>query len=207
MARPQAPAHGLPALRLHPAARVAAVVSLYHSELTLAMCASARATLEAAGLTPAHFFEVHAPGAFELPLLARRLARRDDVEAVLCFGLVLRGETTHNEHVARAATDGLARVALECDKPVLFGLLTCDDLDQARARALPPDQGGTLDKGAEVARAALEALRAIGAIDAERNRGGWHARSQGRGGRVVELSASASAPAAASAQSAQEPRP
>jgi len=206
MARPQDPARGLSALRLHPATRIAAVVSLYHSELTLAMCASARATLEAAGLAPAHFLEVHAPGAFELPLLARRLARRDDLEAVLCFGLVLRGETTHNEHVARAATDGLARVALECDKPVLFGLLTCDDLAQARARALTPEQGGTLDKGAEVARAALEALRAIDAIDAERNRGGWHARSQGRGGRVVDVSPAAQS-AATATRSAQESRP
>jgi 6,7-dimethyl-8-ribityllumazine synthase len=86
---------------------------------------------------------------------------REDIAAVLCLGLVLKGETTHDQYIARAASLGIAQVALATDKPVLFGVLTCDTLEQARARALSPEQGGTHDKGREVARAAIETLEAL----------------------------------------------
>ncbi|MBM3978329.1 MAG: 6,7-dimethyl-8-ribityllumazine synthase, partial [Planctomycetes bacterium] len=129
------------------------------------------ATLEAAGLRPEALRVEPAPGSFELPLLAQALAARDDVDAVLCFGLVLRGETSHNEHVARAAADGIQRVALDARKPVLFGVLTCETLAQARARAAPAREGG-LDKGAEVARAAIEALVTLQRIRLQRIRRG-----------------------------------
>jgi 6,7-dimethyl-8-ribityllumazine synthase len=139
-------------------ARIAAVLSTYHADLTRAMLASARRTLEAAGLDGANLLVVEVAGAFELPLVARRLAARDDVLAVLCFGLVLKGETSHDVHIAEAAARGILQVSLEADKPVLFGVLTCDTLEQARERA-----SGPLDKGAEVAHAALAALAALGA--------------------------------------------
>jgi len=147
--------------RLAPGARVGAVVSGYHAELTQAMFESAERELIAAGLAAADLVRVDAPGAYELPLIARRLALRDDLSAVLCLGLVLRGETSHDRYIAEAVAHALQRVALDCDKPVLFGLLTCDTLDQARARALPAERGGKHDKGREVARAAIVALAAL----------------------------------------------
>lgn len=141
--------------------RVAAVVSTYHAELTRAMLASARRTLEAAGLAPEDVPALEVAGAFELPLVARRLAVRDDVDAVLCFALVLKGETSHDVHIARAVAHGITQAALDADTPVLFGVLTCDTLEQARARVLSAEEGGEHDKGAEVARAALAAMAAM----------------------------------------------
>ena len=147
-------------LRVRPDARVAAVVSSYHGELTGGMFEAARETLLDAGLEAGNLVRVDAPGAFELPLVAQRLARREDVDAVLCFGLVLKGETEHDRHIAGAVAHGLMRIGLEADKPVLFGVLTCGTLEQAQARARRAADGG-LDKGAEVARAAVRALAAL----------------------------------------------
>lgn len=145
--------------------RIASIVSTYHSELTGAMAASAAETLTAAGLRPGDLLEFSAPGAYELPVLAQACAERPDVDAVLCFGLVLRGETDHDRYISTAVAEALQRVALAVRKPVLFGLLTCNTLDQARARARRAEEGG-LDKGREVALAAVETLRTLAAIRA-----------------------------------------
>jgi 6,7-dimethyl-8-ribityllumazine synthase len=146
--------------RLASPARVALVVSSYHAEITGGMADAAAETLRAAGVGAGELVRVDAPGAFELPVLAQRLARRADVDAVLCFGLVLKGETEHDRHIAAAVADGLMRVGLESGKPVLFGVLTCNTLEQAQARARRRADGG-LDKGAEVARACVETLNAL----------------------------------------------
>ena len=149
------------AAALRPGARIAAVVSAYHEEIGGMMLESARRELESSGLARENFFEVSAPGAFELALIARRLAVRDDIHAVLCFGLVLKGETSHDTHIANATAQGILMAALQTDKPILFGVLTCATIEQARARALPTEQGGQYDKGREVARAATLALEAL----------------------------------------------
>jgi 6,7-dimethyl-8-ribityllumazine synthase len=146
--------------RLRRPARIAAVVSRYHPEITGGMFDSARETLTDAGLPPEDLLRIDAPGSYELPLIAQTLARRPDVDAVLCFGLVLKGETDHDGYIASAVSQGLMRVALEQQKPVLFGVLTCSTLAQARARAQRRAAGG-LDKGAEVAQAAVETLNAL----------------------------------------------
>jgi len=151
--------------RLRAGVRVGAVVSLFHEELTGAMLASARRELVLAGMAEDSMRVVWVPGAFELPLVARRLARRADMDAVLCFGLVLKGETTHDQYVATAAAQGILQAGMETDKPVLFGVLTCDNMEQAQSRALPPDQGGVEDKGREVARAAVDVLAALDEVD------------------------------------------
>lgn len=164
MARPSASAE-VDALRLPAGSRVVALVSSYHDDVTEPMAASAKRTLVAAGLAEEGWEHVVCPGAFELPLLARRAAARADVDAVLCFGLVLRGDTPHDVYISNATAEGLMRVGLEADKPVLFGLLTTLDLAQARHRARPREEGG-LDKGHEVALACLGALGALATIDA-----------------------------------------
>lgn len=161
----QVPAR-VPDAPLVPGTRIGVVASGYHAELVDAMVRSAARTLAEAGLADGDLVRVEAPGAFELPLIARRLALRDDLACVLCFGLVLKGETDHDRYIADSVAHALQRVALDTDKPVLFGVLTCDTLEQARARALPPSEGGTLDKGREVARAALGALAALTAAAA-----------------------------------------
>jgi len=140
--------------------RIACAASTYHEELVNAMLDSALETLAAAGIARERVMVVTVPGAFELPIVARALCARDDVAAVLCFGLVLKGETDHDTYIARACAQGLMQVALESKTPVLFGVLTCATLEQARARARREAQGG-LDKGREVALAALAVLAAL----------------------------------------------
>ena len=139
-------------------ARIGVVVSRYHEKITDALLASALRELVREGIREVRI--VPAPGVFEIPLLARALARRKDVDAVLCFGLVLRGETTHDHWVAHGAVSGLVQASLETGKPLALGVLTCARLSQARARATP--------KGREVARAALDSLDALRAL---RNKG------------------------------------
>ena len=103
---------------------------------------------------------LEAPGAFELPLLAQRLAR-SGYDAVVCLGAVIEGETDHYEHVAHRASEGLMRVQLDEGIPVAFGVLTVRDVDHARSRSLP----GPENKGREAAIAAVMAARALGAIE------------------------------------------
>lgn len=95
---------------------------------------------------------VWAPGAFELPLVAARLTSRDDIDAVIALGAVIRGATGHYEHVAGQCAAGLQRAQLDSGKPVVFGVLTTETIEQAIERA------GTKagNKGYEAAEAAIE---------------------------------------------------
>jgi 6,7-dimethyl-8-ribityllumazine synthase len=93
-----------------------------------------------------------APGAFELPIVARRLARGGEVDAVICLGAVIRGETPHFDYVAEAAERGIMQAMLETDVPILFGVLTTETMDQAMDRA----GGAHGNKGWDAAVAALE---------------------------------------------------
>jgi 6,7-dimethyl-8-ribityllumazine synthase len=145
---------------VEPGTRIATVVSAYHTDITGMMSASARETLLAAGVAEQDLLDVQVPGAFELPIVALRLARRDDVHAVLCFGLVLRGETPHDRYISAAVAEGLMKAGLETNTPILFGVLTCETLEQAQARARRAADGGQ-DKGREVACAAVEVLRSL----------------------------------------------
>ena len=150
-----------PTRSLAPGTRIGAVLSTYHGELSGAMLAAAQAELARAGLAADGLLVASAPGAFELPLIARQLGVREDIACVLCFGLILKGETSHDQHLASAVSHALQQVALQLDKPILFGVLTCGDIEQARARALATEDGGKHDKGREVARAAIDALAAL----------------------------------------------
>ena len=78
---------------------------------------------------------VKVPGSFELPLVAQRVGKSGEYAAVICLGCVIRGDTDHYDHVAGAATSGIAHAALNANVPVIFGVLTCDTLEQAVHRA------------------------------------------------------------------------
>ena len=100
---------------------------------------------------------VRVPGAFEMPLVCKRLAARKDCDGIVAVGAVIRGSTPHFEFVANEATKGLAQVALESGLPIGFGLLTTDTLEQAIERA--GSKAG--NKGAEAAAAMLETVRVL----------------------------------------------
>ncbi len=104
------------------------------------------------GVDPASITVAWAPGAFELPLVARRLAASGDVDAVICLGAVIRGATDHHVHVAGQCAAGLQRAQLDTGVPVLFGVLTTDTVEQAIERS------GTKagNKGFDAAVAAIE---------------------------------------------------
>lgn len=143
--------HGAPQLQVDAAgARVAIVASSWHDEVMDGLVAGAERALTDAGVTDVTL--LRAPGSFELPIIAQRCATAG-FDAVVALGVIIRGGTPHFEYVSAAATDGLARVALDTGVPVGFGLLTCDDDQQALDRAGLP--GSKEDKGREAAEAAL----------------------------------------------------
>jgi 6,7-dimethyl-8-ribityllumazine synthase len=86
---------------------------------------------------------VWAPGSFEIPLVAKKLAASKKYDAIICLGAVIRGATSHFEYVASEAAKGIAKVSLDSGVPVIFGILTCDNLEQAleRAGAKPGNKG------------------------------------------------------------------
>ena len=122
----------------------------------------ALAALRAHGVLDDDVIAVRVPGAVELPLLAQALADRDDIDAVVALGCVIRGATSHYEHVCSMVASGVGRVALEASKPVIFGVLTTETLEQAFDRA-----GWKLgNKGAEAAVAAIQTATALRAVRA-----------------------------------------
>jgi 6,7-dimethyl-8-ribityllumazine synthase len=134
---------------------VGVVASRWHTQVMDGLLDGARRALAAYFVSDVT--EVRVPGTFELPVVAAELARTHD--AVIALGVVVRGGTPHFEYVCSAATDGLTRVALDTGTPVGFGVLTCDDDEQALARA--GLAGSTEDKGYEAAAAALQTARTL----------------------------------------------
>jgi len=128
------------------------VASRFNQTVTDRLVAGARACLSAHGVRADDVDVVSVPGAWELPWAARLAADSGRYDAIIAIGCVIRGETAHFEYVAGPAAQGLARVALDANIPVTFGVLTTETDDQAYARA-----GGALgNKGWEAAEAALE---------------------------------------------------
>jgi 6,7-dimethyl-8-ribityllumazine synthase len=132
--------------------RIAIVIARFNSHVTLRLLDGAKRRLSELGVADADVSVTWVPGAFEIPLAAQVLAL--DHDAVICLGCVIRGETAHFEHVAGQAAAGIMRVGLDTGKPVVFGVLTTDTLDQALARSVPDP--GAHNVGAEGAEVAVE---------------------------------------------------
>jgi 6,7-dimethyl-8-ribityllumazine synthase len=137
--------------------RIALLRSSFNAAVVDGLVEGARTALLSLGATAADVTVLDVPGAFELPLAAAAAARSGRFDAVVALGAVIKGETDHYEHVARAATDGLAQVALDAGVPVGFGVLTVIEEGQARARSL----AGPDNKGAEAARAVVSMARLL----------------------------------------------
>jgi 6,7-dimethyl-8-ribityllumazine synthase len=137
--------------------RVAVVVSRFNELVTGLLLEGALDGLAELGVDPASITVAHVPGAFELPLVAQRLAAAGDHDAVICLGAVIRGETDHHVHVGGQAAAGCQRVQLDTGVPVVLGVLTTDTLEQALARAVSgPDDARHGNKGRDAALAAVE---------------------------------------------------
>jgi 6,7-dimethyl-8-ribityllumazine synthase len=154
-----------------PVGRFAVVVSRFNDTITSRLLDGAVETLRAHGVADERIDVFWVPGAFEIPTVAARLAG-GRYAAVLCLGAVIRGETTHDQHINRAVSIALAEIGARTGVPVLFGVLTCDTLEQAIARSggdpgtrgkdRPDSRLG--NKGAECAEAALEMVSLLSKI-------------------------------------------
>ncbi|MDX1964378.1 MAG: 6,7-dimethyl-8-ribityllumazine synthase [Pirellulales bacterium] len=137
---------------------IGVVVSKYNEAVTSKLLAGTLETLQAHHVDPENIDVVWVPGAFELPLMASRMLQAEEYNALICLGAVIRGETTHDQHINRAVSIALMNAGLLNSRPVAFGLLTCDTLEQALNRA----GGSHGNKGAECA---LSALQMISLLD------------------------------------------
>jgi len=132
--------------------RFGIMVSDWNREITGALLEGAISTLKKHGASDNNIIVKHVPGSFELTLGAQFLAEFDDPDAVICLGCVIRGETPHFTYICQAVTQGITQLNLEYNIPFVFGVLTTNNLDQAKARA-----GGKLgNKGDEAALTAIK---------------------------------------------------
>ncbi|HIO42292.1 MAG TPA: 6,7-dimethyl-8-ribityllumazine synthase, partial [Aquifex sp.] len=136
------------------------VASRFNSAIVDRLVEGAIDCLTRHGVSGENVTLVKVPGAWEIPLAAKKLAKRKDIDAVIALGAVIRGATPHFEYVAAEVSKGLANVSLEVEKPITFGIITADTLEQAIERA------GTKmgNKGWEAALAALEMVEVLNKI-------------------------------------------
>jgi len=140
--------------------RVGLAVSQYNAAITESLRAGAVEEFARLGGSPSDLLVAPAPGAFELPIVARALVHSGDCDAVVALGCLIKGETPHDRIIADAVAHGLTHIALETGVPVLFGVLTVDSIEQARARS-----GGALgNKGAQTMTAAIETIHTLSLI-------------------------------------------
>jgi 6,7-dimethyl-8-ribityllumazine synthase len=130
----------------------AIVVAEWNRSITERLLEGALTTLTAGGVPEEKVDVAWVPGSWEIPLVAQQFALDELHSAVICLGAVIRGETSHDQHINRAVSMALQNLALESSVPILFGILTCETMEQAVNRA-----GGRVgNKGSECAEAALK---------------------------------------------------
>ena len=134
--------------------KVAIVAARFNELIVSKLVGGAKDCLIRHGLTSDNLTEVWVPGAFELPLIAQKLAKTGKYDAIICLGCVIRGATSHYDYVCNESAKGISKVALEQDLPVMFGVLTTENIEQALERA------GTKagNKGWEVTLGAIELM-------------------------------------------------
>jgi 6,7-dimethyl-8-ribityllumazine synthase len=135
-----------------PAGRFAIVAARFNDFIVNQLVAGAADTLQRHGVGEDRIDLVRVSGSFEIPVIAQKLGKSGKYAAVICLGCVIKGETDHYDHVASAAASGIATAGLNCSVPVIFGVLTCETLEQAINRA----GGKAGNKGAEAALTAIE---------------------------------------------------
>jgi 6,7-dimethyl-8-ribityllumazine synthase len=137
--------------------KIGIIVSRFNEPVTSRLLVGCQTYLRDHGVSIEQQEIVWVPGAVEIPLLAQTLAKRGEFSAIICLGAVIRGETGHYDFVCQQVSDGVMRVMLTHHLPVVFGVLTTDNADQAFARA----GGKKGNKGEESAKTALEMIKLI----------------------------------------------
>jgi 6,7-dimethyl-8-ribityllumazine synthase len=141
--------------------RFAIVVAKYNRSITDKLLAGAVQTLATHGVSDSSMDVAWVPGAWEIPVVAQRLLATRRYHAIICLGAVIRGETTHDQYINQQVSGTLGQLAAQFGIPVLFGVLTCNTLEQAIHRS-----GGKVgNKGAECAEAALEMVDLLSKLE------------------------------------------
>jgi len=141
--------------------RVAVVVARFNELVTQPLLNGAVGTLTRYGVGDSDITVVWVPGAFELPVAAKNLAKSGRFDSIICLGAVIRGETGHYDMVAGHAAHGIGQVGVETGVPTIFGVLTTDNMEQAFNRA----GGKSGNLGSTAAMAAIETARLVQAIN------------------------------------------
>jgi 6,7-dimethyl-8-ribityllumazine synthase len=141
--------------------KIAIVAGRFNSLISKQLIDGAVDALKRHGLNEDNIQLAWVPGAFEIPLIAQQFAKKDDIDAIICLGAVIRGSTPHFDFVANEVSKGIAHVSLDHQKPIAFGVLTTDSIEQALERA------GTKagNKGADAAVTVIEMLSLMAQID------------------------------------------
>ncbi|WP_439880882.1 6,7-dimethyl-8-ribityllumazine synthase [Pontibacter sp. MBLB2868] len=129
-------------------------VAEWHDDITSVLCKGAVDTLLEHGAKKENIYINAVPGSFELTLGAQYLAMQEEIDAVICIGVVIKGDTKHDDYINHAVANGLTNVALKFNKPVAFGLVTTNNMEQALERA----GGKHGNKGVEAAAAVIGML-------------------------------------------------
>lgn len=140
-----------------PAGRFAIVAARFNAFIVDPLLAGAQDAFARHGVTVERVDVIRVPGSFEVPLIAQKLADSQKYAAVICLGCIIRGETDHYDHVAGAATNGVLNAGLKTGIPVIYGVLTCETLEQAIHRA--GAKAG--NKGYEAAVTAIEMVNLL----------------------------------------------
>ena len=143
--------------------RFAVIVSEYNTRITTSLHDASLATLKENSVPPENIDVVWVPGAWEIPLMARKMLEQKRVSAVVCLGCVIRGETTHDQHINREVSRSLGQLGHEFGLPVAMGVLTCNTVQQAEARA----GGNRGNKGVEATQAVIDMLRLIDSLKSQ----------------------------------------
>ena len=144
-----------------PSVRIAIVASRFNDFIAKPLLNACWMELKRAGLKDEQITTVWVPGSFEVPLTALKLAQKKNVDAVICLGAVIRGETYHFDVIANESGRGIMQASLATGKPVIMGILTTDTVDQAQKRA--QDKGGP-NKGRDCAQTALQMIQLLKTI-------------------------------------------
>jgi 6,7-dimethyl-8-ribityllumazine synthase len=141
--------------------KIGIVVSRFNDFVTVRLLRGCLEELSKCGVRQSDSTVIWVPGAWEIPLVAMKLAAKKNIDAVICLGAVIRGETAHFDVVARGTCDGIQQVALKTGKPAILGVLTTETVEQAYKRSA---EKGKNNKGREAARVAIDMVHLLAKI-------------------------------------------
>ncbi len=149
-----------------PGLRIGIVAAKFNKQITGKLLVACVDTLAAHGARNEDLDVVRVPGAFEIPLVARTMAKSGRFDAVICLGAVIRGDTPHFDYICAEVSRGIGQAALDTEVPIIFGVLTTETVTQAAERADPQK----FNRGGDAARSAIEMVRVMRGLKGEADR-------------------------------------